>query len=193
MTYGHMTPLSRISYVSCITIIDTIILTNYTNNAYIFDTYTSQWAICSMHSREEPWRTQCSVGSLWGLRGRHYYPYHTQRHTHRRSRGTIVSKVSMVRTTTPTPATTVHTMSTIGSSSCGGTVCSTLNAAWCTYRPTAAPSGRPQCLQANDTYIHTHTHTHAHTDQPPLRLADHSAYKPISLQGHCADNKFISL
>jgi hypothetical protein len=30
------------SYVTCITIIDTIILTNYTNDAYIFDIYTSQ-------------------------------------------------------------------------------------------------------------------------------------------------------
>jgi hypothetical protein len=28
-------------YVTCITTIDTIILTNYTNHAYIFDTYTS--------------------------------------------------------------------------------------------------------------------------------------------------------
>jgi hypothetical protein len=27
-------------YASCITTIDTIILTNYTNDAYIFDTYT---------------------------------------------------------------------------------------------------------------------------------------------------------
>jgi hypothetical protein len=47
MTYD-MTPLRglyavcRMSYVTCITIIDTIIhhiLTKYTNNAYIFDTY----------------------------------------------------------------------------------------------------------------------------------------------------------
>jgi hypothetical protein len=28
--------------VICITIIDTIILTNYTNNAYLFDTYTGR-------------------------------------------------------------------------------------------------------------------------------------------------------
>jgi hypothetical protein len=38
-----MTPLSQLyvcmSYVTCITIIDTIILTIYTNNAYTYDTY----------------------------------------------------------------------------------------------------------------------------------------------------------
>jgi hypothetical protein len=33
-----MTPLRQL-FVACITIIDTIILTNYTNDAYIFDTY----------------------------------------------------------------------------------------------------------------------------------------------------------
>jgi hypothetical protein len=40
-----MTPLSQLYavccmlYVTCITIIDTIILTNYTNDAYTYDTY----------------------------------------------------------------------------------------------------------------------------------------------------------
>jgi hypothetical protein len=44
-------------YVTCITIIDTIILTNYTKNAYIFDTYTP------LH----PYALQNGVIYFWNL------------------------------------------------------------------------------------------------------------------------------
>jgi hypothetical protein len=39
-SYAGRCHMSLSCYVTCITIIYTIILTNYTNDAYIFDTYT---------------------------------------------------------------------------------------------------------------------------------------------------------
>jgi hypothetical protein len=45
LTYlGGTVATPRIAYVTCITIIDTIILTNYTNDAYYYDTIRT-WVV----------------------------------------------------------------------------------------------------------------------------------------------------
>jgi hypothetical protein len=50
-------------YVVCITIIDTIILTKSTNNAYIYDTYTSH-GIGAARRAYSHWQVTTSVSQL---------------------------------------------------------------------------------------------------------------------------------
>jgi hypothetical protein len=62
MTYWHMTPTWKVTgYVTCITIIDTIILPNYTNDAY---TYLTKRKISARP--REPHKTRPSSSEMIG-------------------------------------------------------------------------------------------------------------------------------